>query len=397
MKILATADIFSARNFGGGTRHFLGACSSLARRGHSVSAMLPCLHDENILISRFPEIDFILYSAGDDTPSFTSTVLKSKTTFRNCIRTGGYDLLQLNQPRTSIGPALLGGGISAPIVYHFQSSWATEYQIKTEGSKNWQYHARRLVEEAILKKCSKALVLSEYVKDKLLSTYRWVNPEAVKIISGGVDTTVFKPASDKKEVRCSIGLPADRPILFSARFFSPRYGISNLINAMKIVAAKQPDVLLVLSGRGPQKSAMLKLAADLGISKNILFTDFIDEAVFPDYYRAADLFVLPTQELEGFGLVTIESLACGVPVVGTPVGATVEIFNRFDPSFLTPDASAEGIAEGILYWLNRYDELPDFGAKGREHVVANYSWDVIAEQLESFYLEAGRTPALYGK
>src|SRR5207249_11052699 len=81
------------------------------------------------------------------------------------------------------------------------------------------------------------------------------------------------------------------------------------------------------------------------------FLGFIPDETLPSYYHAADVFVLPTRELEGFGLVTVEALACGTPVLGTPVGATPEVLSGLDASLVFRGISAEIMAEDLLRFL----------------------------------------------
>jgi glycosyltransferase involved in cell wall biosynthesis len=105
------------------------------------------------------------------------------------------------------------------------------------------------------------------------------------------------------------------------------------------------------------------------------------------YYQAADLFVLPTKILEGFGLVTVESLSCGTPVLGTPIGATKEILAGLDTRLLFDGTEPRDISERILYFLNRKSNMEDLRGKCRQFVVDNYSWDVVAQKLEDILVE----------
>jgi len=120
----------------------------------------------------------------------------------------------------------------------------------------------------------------------------------------------------------------------------PRMGLDNLILAIEQVIKTAPDIYLVVGGEGPLKDDLISMVKKLGVEKHIEFKGFISEDNLPEYYQMTDLFVLPTRELEGFGLVTLEALACGVPVLGTPVGGTKEIIGRFDPDFLFKDTAA---------------------------------------------------------
>ena len=107
-------------------------------------------------------------------------------------------------------------------------------------------------------------------------------------------------------------------------------------------------------------------------------TGFIPQDILPKYYGASDFFILPTRRLEGFGLVTPESMACGTPVLGTPVGGTREILSDFAQSFLFRDITAEAIAEGIQTAIDEYfiqkKEYEELRSRCRTYVENRYSW-----------------------
>jgi glycosyltransferase involved in cell wall biosynthesis len=104
----------------------------------------------------------------------------------------------------------------------------------------------------------------------------------------------------------------------------------------------------------------------------------------------ADIFILPTRELERFGLVTLEALACGVPVLGTPVGGTQEILGKFDSSFLFADTSPKSMAASILEKYKIISETPqkwsEISQRCRQYVENNYSWEKNVDSLEKIML-----------
>ena len=97
---------------------------------------------------------------------------------------------------------------------------------------------------------------------------------------------------------------------------------------------------MLIGGAGSHRAALERQVGELGLDKHVTFLGFVPDADLPRYYQAADVFVLPTRELEGFGLVTAEALACGTPVLGTPVGATPELLETLDPGLVFQDATA---------------------------------------------------------
>lgn len=113
---------------------------------------------------------------------------------------------------------------------------------------------------------------------------------------------------------------------------------------------------------------------------------FVPEEQLSRYYQAADLVVMPTLQLEGFGLVTVEALACGTPVLGTPVGALPEVLSRVDPLLIAEGTDEGALAAAIRRVLQRFRECPGeqarLSAKGRELIAQQYNWTTHAAELE---------------
>src|SRR5437667_11474023 len=109
-------------------------------------------------------------------------------------------------------------------------------------------------------------------------------------------------------------------------------GLDLLIRAMAILKRDRPEALLLIGGVGSVGQELESFSEALGLREQVRFLGFIPDEALPLYYQAADVFILATRELEGFGLVTVEALAGGTPVLGTAVGAAPEVLLRQPPS-----------------------------------------------------------------
>jgi len=174
-------------------------------------------------------------------------------------------------------------------------------------------------------------------------------------------------------------------LLLTVRDLEPRMGLDALIRAVALVR-KDLVLRLVIGGEGRLRPELETLVNCLAVSDIVRFAGFIPEAELPSYYQAADCFVLPTRDLEGFGLVTVEALACGTPVLGTPVGATPEILSPLAPELLTEDASPEAMVRGLrrVAPLLRDD---GFRARCRAHAERHYDWQTAVARLEELLVE----------
>ena len=123
------------------------------------------------------------------------------------------------------------------------------------------------------------------------------------------------------------------------------------------------------------------------MEEHVRLIGFVPEDRLADYYRAAELFVLPTVALEGFGLVTVEALACGTPVLGTPVGATPEILEALDRRLVLPGTTPETLAGGIWAFLEGNWAKALTPERLSRFVRERYSWDRHVEATVQIYEE----------
>jgi len=234
------------------------------------------------------------------------------------------------------------------------------------------------------------VALSEFSVGQL--TERFHVPRAkIERIAGGVDVARFAPSDAKLAYRRKLGL-AGEPLLFAAGRLVRRKGFDRLVGAMPSVVRRFPDALLVIGGDGPERAALEGLVASLGLTRNVRLPGRLDETLV-DHYRAADVFVLSSVQLETFGLVTLEALASGTIAVGTPSGATPEILRHIDARLVTRDGSADALAATVLRVLTE----PWAAALTQERLVAHvrdrYTWAAHVDRLERIYARVGRRAA----
>jgi len=220
------------------------------------------------------------------------------------------------------------------------------------------------------------VTLSEFMATDVRERFG-IPAEKIVTIPGGVDTTLFVPG-DRAQARERLGLPPDAFVVFTARRLVRRMGLDLLLDAAAQTRAELPTLQIRIAGKGPLLAELTQQIETLQLTDCAQLVGFVPDALLPDYYRAADLFVLPTVSLEGFGLIILEALACNTPVLGTPVGAIPDVLCRFDPSLVLSAASAEGIAAGLRTFSRRNPaSLPDY----RALVTNGYDWIQITGQL----------------
>jgi len=196
----------------------------------------------------------------------------------------------------------------------------------------------------------------------------------------------FRAISDVKNVRRRLGLPEDGFLVLTVRRLIARMGLENLVDAMKIVLESEPDAHLLIGGRGYLMERLKRRAGAAGLGERVKLLGYIDDDLLPEYYAASDLFVLPTLSLEGFGMVTLEALASGTPVLGTNAGATPEILRGLDEDLILQRSDPEYIADAILRRKGKY-LTTEMRSRCREYVEQRYSWKAVTDRVERTMME----------
>ncbi|MBB5031722.1 glycosyltransferase family 4 protein [Prosthecobacter vanneervenii] len=283
-------------------------------------------------------------------------------------------------------PALLGRRWDGHVV-HFHGPWASESQ--REGGKAYSVMAKRMLERAVYHRADRFIVLSKAFRDQLCQGYG-IKQDRVHIIPGGVEIDHFQPL-DMTEARQRLVWPQKQKIIVCVRRLARRMGLETLIEAFAQATVDHPEAKLMIGGQGPLRSELEQQVQRAGLSKNVEFLGFVPDATLPAVYAAADLSIVPSSALEGFGLISLESLSCGTPVLVTPVGGLPDTVQGLGEDLVLKGTSVENIAAGLRGWLDGTLQIPTRKAC-REHVLRSFTWDRIAREACEVYRQAGWQP-----
>ena len=270
---------------------------------------------------------------------------------------------------------------SRPFVVHFQGPWGDESRI--EGASALSAGAKTVLERAVYRRANASIVLSSAFREILVTRFG-VRRESVHLIPGGVEMARFDHATSRPESRAILGWPADRRIVLCVRRLVRRVGLDILIDACVELKRTVPDVLVLIAGTGPLGSELQQRISAHGLEDVVKLIGYVPDEQLPLAYRAADLTVVPTIALEGFGLITVESLAAGTPCVVTPVDALSEIVAPLSPALVASSATAGALATTIGDALTARIPLPS-ASECADYARKHYDWPVIASQVRKVY------------
>jgi glycogen synthase len=272
-----------------------------------------------------------------------------------------------------------------PLVVHFHGPLVREGREEGVGWKNMALRA--LAERTVYPSAARVIALSRANAAFLEHDYH-VRPERIRIVPGAVDLERFRITCTREEARRKLGWPLDRPIVVAVGRLAAVKGLGNLIDAMAAVRCTVPDVVLYLVGSGPLEGTLRARVEAAGLADAVRFAGRKPSEEMPLVYRAADMSVMAANELEGFGLTVIESLACGTPAMVTPVRGLPETIEDFDRSLIFEDWSPAAMAAGIGEALSGRLPLPS-----EEACVAHasrFAWPTIARRISDVYHEVMR-------
>ncbi|OGO22826.1 MAG: hypothetical protein A2Z28_03140 [Chloroflexi bacterium RBG_16_51_9] len=234
-------------------------------------------------------------------------------------------------------------------------------------------------EKELARSCYHIIAPTEKEKEALVQHYGSA-PEKISIVPCGVNLETFYPMGKEKAKR-ELGLNDNKIILFVGRI-EPVKGIEQLLRAMSYLQNKRGSRLVIIGGDDSSQyetARLLALARELNIEDSVTFAGSVKQDKFPCYYSAADVCVISSY-YESFGLVALESLACGTPVVATDVGGSKSIIREGETGYVVADNEPHQLAQKIDLLLSR--SSPDINsALSIRASVSKYNWPNIAETM----------------
>ncbi len=233
-----------------------------------------------------------------------------------------------------------------------------------------------------LRQADKVIAISNATKNYVLSL--GVKPSKVQVIHNGVDLKRFKPQPEvKAQMRRKLGIPPDAKVVLTVRRLVYKNGVDTLIESANIAVKKNPKIVFLVVGKGPDMGSMQAQIKQLGIQANFRLTGFVPDEDLHLYYNTADLFVLPSKSGEGLPLVAQEAMACGLPVVATDVGGISEIMVK-GYGKLVPPNKPEALASAVLEFAeNSFIDSSEL----RAVVEQRFGWDSNVQRLVEIYEE----------
>jgi glycosyltransferase involved in cell wall biosynthesis len=228
---------------------------------------------------------------------------------------------------------------------------------------------------------------SQYTLSKLLQREK---PKSAKVVSPGVDVERFHPQVDKKPFFSrERKIPSNRPLVLSLGRLIEWKGFQYLIDAMGMIES-DPLPYLLIGGRGPLRNKLERQVRQKNLEDRIRIVDHIPFEFIHHYYRAADVFVLPSiidkeGNTEGLGVVLLEALACGIPCIASRVGGITDIVQDGKNGFLVEPEDPAALAGKIAVLIEDDRLRKKMSEYGRRFVVNNFSWKAKAQEMYRIY------------
>ncbi len=363
----------------------------LRKHGYPVSVMIPRTHSDLPEDSISPE-GVHIYRFGNPQGRLhriTDHWIDARRCFLKIHTRQPVQLINVHFALSAWGVLQLKEAKALPKLMHFHGPWPLEWLQEQQELNRPPGHGARLkaklmtaIERNVVRQADR-VILKSHAFEPWVSETLGIEPSRRQVIPiGWNEETIPQPIGTRQQCRDRLDLPQDQRIIVTVRRLIRRTGVDMLIEAVAGLVAEYPDVVLLIAGKGPEEAALKAQAQACGLTgDNIRFLGFVPQENLPDLYRAADLTVVPTRSLEGFGITLLESLVAGTPAIGTPVGGIPEVLRPLALELVTAAADARALKAKLKDWLSGELLLPD-EHECRRYVTQSYHWDTIFPAFE---------------
>lgn len=231
----------------------------------------------------------------------------------------------------------------------------------------------------------------DHCKGSYLADFFRKQPEKFLEIPNGIEADFFSPGDKKEDLLAVNNFSVhDKVIIFVGGLDDQHFfkGVPVLLESFATISKKFPEARLLVVGDGNLKSKFKELAKSLNLGSKVSFVGWVNNDALPDYYRLADIFVLPsTESTESFGIVVAEAQACGLPVVVSDWPGVRSTLADGQTGLLVRPKDAQDLSNKLIQLLSDEDLCHSFGQAGRGRAAALYDWSELIKRIISLYEE----------
>lgn len=332
--------------------------------------------------SQLPSADVLLLR---DLPAHSSLLTESKKlTFQYLGRYGTRhgrlmlgQLLLLNLLKNRYAHVICGHVLLTPLVYPLCAFFQVSLTVMTYGKEVWE--PLPMLQRQALQRASQIWAISRYSRDLAISNNH-LNPSKFRMLPCAVEGNLFTPGEANPRLVKKYGLHNQRVLLTVARLWSGDIykGVDVTLRSLPQILQIFPETKYLIVGQGDDQPRLARLAMALGIAKQVEFAGFVPTDELVEHYRLADAYVMPSRE--GFGIVYLEAMACGVPVLSGDEDGSAEPLQDGRLGWRVPYRNPEAVATACVEMLKGEDIRCD-STWLRQQTLENFSFSVLQTRL----------------
>lgn len=269
----------------------------------------------------------------------------------------------------------------APLIQTLCEPLGIPYTILTYGKEVWETLPPKY--QIAMSKADSIWTISKYTRDRTCCNNQ-LNPAKFQIVPCVVDGDIFTIGSKSEDLLAKYNLTGAKILMTVARLRSTDIykGVDVTIQALPQIAKTFPNVKYLVIGRGDDRPRLAKLAADLGVAERVIFAGFVPQENLASYYRLADAYLMPSQE--GFGIVYLEALACGLSVLAGDADGSADPLQDGKLGWRVPHRDQSAVAVACIEMLLGEDIKCDRNFL-REQTLARFSFESLCQSLEEIF------------
>lgn len=313
-----------------------------------------------------------------------------------------YDIIHSHYWMSGIAAQQLKESWNVPVIHMFHTLGLMKNRVATsEAEMEGEY--RTIGEYQVLDMADRIIAATLAEQSQLQFLYH-ADKEKIVIIPPGVDTSHFYPIPPD-EAKCAIGVPKEDQMLLFVGRIEPLKGVDTLIRAIahmrtRGVGEKYPHYLAIIGGdpnanerdMNSEMARLQNLSRELGLQDLVLYLGKRSQSSLPYYYSAADVLIMPSH-YESFGMVALEAMACGTPVVASQVGGLAFLIQDGVTGFVVPGGDPVALSDRLTELISQPDLRKRLGEQAAAYA-REYAWEIITDRVLDLYYEVLKVPAV---